>query len=449
MSTSKILFSIIVFLFCWFLNISSGRAETNVEEELKALKIQFELMQKKFSTLEETVAKQQSQITVQEETKQVYEERIKDLEGQLAQKENGPVVIPSARTPASKWIPEIGVVADAVATLDSAKTDEDGSDRLSLRELELVLGSAVDPFSRLDVTISFSDIEDPSLEEAYLTRFGLPLDTTARLGKFKPKVGKVLGVHRDSLDTVDEPLVIQRYFGVEGMNKSGLDFSKTLTLPWPITQQISFGILEGGNGEEGTAFGENDAPGIRRRPTLYSHLKNYFDLNDTTGFELGFSRLIGSRDEDASFEVQVLAADTTLTHSFNANQNLKLQGEVFNLNRKESFLDVEEDDGFGNPITVRHDIDGNLWGWYGLADLRFHPQWSMGFRYDNVQLVDNPLENPERIDIGYTGYLTFYQSELARWRVQFTHKDLATGKDDNAVYLQGTFAIGEHKHKLQ
>ena len=183
-------FLIILFHLCFLSNFESG-AESSVEEELKAMKVQLELMQKKISVLEET-----------------------------------------ARTPASKWIPEIGVVADAVYTQDSSKTDTEGSDRLSLRELELVLESAVDPFSRLDATISFSDTEDPALEEAYLTRFGLPFDTTGRLGKFKPKVGKVLGMHRDSLDTVDEPLVIQRYFGAEGYNKSGVDFSKTLNLPW-------------------------------------------------------------------------------------------------------------------------------------------------------------------------------------------------------------------------
>jgi len=375
---------------------------------------------------------------------EALQNQLKVMEKQLSEKQSASLMPqPASREAAPKWLPEIGVVADIVGTLDSAKTDTEGSDRVSVRELELVFGSAVDPFSRLDATISFSDTEDPSLEEGYLTRFGLPFDTTARLGKLKPKVGKVLGIHRDSLDTVDVPLVIQRYFGVEGMSKSGLDFSNTLKLPLPITQQLSFGVLEGGNGEEGTAFGDT-----RRRPTFYSHLKNYVDLNDTTGFELGFSHMIGSRDEDASFEVQVLGADATLRHHFNATQNMKIQTEAFNLNRKESFVDVDEDDGLGGTITVPYSVDGNLWGTYSLVDFRVAPQWATGLRYDYVQLVDN-LHNPYKADVGYTGYVTFHQSEFARWRAQFTHKDLATGKDDNAVYLQGTFAIGEHKHKLQ
>jgi len=406
-----------------------ARAESSLEEGFKAMKAQFTVMQTRVEKLEATVQSQQKQITAQEETKQVYENRIHELEEKLANADAGNAQpVASVVPPKTQWLPEIGVVGDVVYTQNSSKEDTEGSDRVSLRELELVFGSNVDPYSRLDATISFSDTEDPSLEEAYLTRFGLPFETTARLGKFKPKVGKVLGVHRDSLDTVDEPLVIQEYFGAEGMNKSGLDFTKQLDLPWPVTQQVTFGVLEGGNGEGGTAFGDT-----RRRPTVYSHLKNYVDLNDTTGLELGLSHMIGSRDEDSSFEVQVLGSDVTLTHHFNANQNMKLQGELFNLNRRET-----------------KDFDGNIWGGYALADYRFHPQWSTGFRYDYVQPVDNNRsENPEKEDTGYTGYLTYYQSEFARWRLQFTHKDMITGKDDNAVYLQGTFAIGTHKHKLQ
>lgn len=406
-----------------------ARAESSLEEEFKAMKAEFAVMQTKMEKLEATVQSQQEQITVQKESKQVYENRIHELEEKLA--DAGvvrPQPVASAVPPKTQWLPEIGVVGDVVYTQNSSKEDTEGSDRVALRELELVFGSNVDPYSRFDAVISFSDTEDPSLEEAYLTRFGLPFDTTGRLGKFKPKVGKALGVHRDSLDTVDEPLVIQEYFGAEGMNKSGLDFSSTLPFDGPVTQQVTLGVLEGGNGEEGTAFGDT-----RRRPTIYSHLKNYVDLNDTTGLELGFSHMIGSRDEDSRFEVQVLGSDVTLTHNFTANQTLKLQGEAFHLDRKET-------EGF----------DGNLWGAYALADLRFHPQWSTGFRYDYVQPVDNDRsENPDKEDVGYTGYLTYYQSEFARWRLQFTHKDMITGKDDNAVYLQGTFAIGTHKHKLQ
>ncbi len=331
---------------------------------------------------------------------------------------------PASRSLQGRWNPDIGVVADSVLKLDSPKADAEGADRLSVRELELVFGSAVDPYSRFDATISFSDFEAASLEEAYLTCFELPWDLKARIGRFKPRVGKAIPVHRDSLETVDEPLVIQRYFGLEGYNKTGLDVSKILDLPSPVTHEFTAGILEGGNSEGGTAFGST-----KRRPTIYAHLKNYADINEATGLEAGGSYLVGSRDADSNFEVQILGLDGTWIHHLNSVQNVKLQGEVFHMNREET-------------------EDSSLWGAYGLVDFRINSQWAVGFRFDDVELVDNPVSNPNKADIGYTGHLTFYQSEFARWRAQFSHIDLANGNDDNQVLLQGTFAIGEHKHKL-
>lgn len=439
MKKIPILCNLLFFLLLF--GITNANAQSPLEDEVKAMKEQMQAMQERLTELENKVVSQDAEIANQKSTKEAYEKRIADLENQLTQQQTTSPVNPIAsRILPGKWTPEIGVVADIVANSSSTKEDSEGANRLSLRELELVLGSNVDPYSRLDATISFSDEEDPSLEEAYLTRFDLPFSTTARFGKFKPKVGKILGTHRDSLDTVDEPLVIQKYFGKEGMSKSGLDFTKTLDLPFSVTQQVVFGVLEGGNGEDGTAFGT-----IRRAPTLYGHLKNYIDLSDTTGLEVGFSPMIGSGGDDPGFDAQVLATDVTLIRHLGPIQTIKWQNEAFNLNRRKTTGIDTDSDGFPDVK-----VDGNLWGAYSLLDYHFHPQWSLGFRYDYVQPVDNdPTVNPHNNDNGQTGYLTFYQSEFARWRLQYTHTNLATGKDDNAVYLQGTFAIGDHKHKLQ
>ncbi len=346
---------------------------------------------------------------------------------------SGPVI--------KKILPEIGVVADMAARLDSPKTDGEGADRLQVRELEIVLGAAVDPWTRLDSTIAVTEDEGAELEEAYMTRYGLPLDLTMRAGRLKPRVGKALPVHRDSLDTVDEPLVIQRYFGIEGMAKTGVDLKRQIEMPWAMTHEAVVGVLEGGNGEEGTLFGST-----RRRPTLYSHLKNGLDLSDVTSLEIGLSHMAGSRDADSEWEVHVLGLDGTLIHHFNATQNIKLQGEVYNVNRTETLIEITDE---ATGEIVSQDLDGNIYGGYALVDVRFHPRWSTGFRFDDVQLVDRPVDSRDHADIGYTGYLTFYQSEFARFRLQVSHFDLTSGADDNQVMLQGTFAIGEHKHKIQ
>ena len=384
--------------------------------------------------------------------KQTVQSQRVEIDQLKSVRQTGPIEAPpiaasvsGSRTLQGRWNPDIGAVADIVYKGDSPKADEEGADRISARELELVLGSPVDPYSRLDATLAFSDFEEASLEEAYYTHFDLfGWGITGRLGRFKPAVGKAASVHRDSLDTVDEPLVTQHYFGAEGFNKSGADISRDIELPWDVTHRLTLGVLEGGNGEEGTLFGET-----RRRPTLYTQLKNYIDLNDLTGLELGFTDLVGSRDEDTGFEVNVLGLDATLIHRYGDQRHVKLQSEAFRVSRRESFYILE------NPDTgeiTEQDLDDarNLWGSYVLADWRFSPQWAAGLRFDEVQRVENGenFADPDRTERGYTGYLTFYQSEFARWRLQFSHIDLTDGEDDNRVFVQGTFAIGEHKHKL-
>jgi hypothetical protein len=339
-----------------------------------------------------------------------------------------------------RWNPDIGVVADMAGQFTNSKEDEEGEDRWSVRELEVVFGSNVDAYSRLDATVSFSDFEEASLEEAYLTRYELPLGTTGRVGRFLPKIGKAISVHRDSLETVDEPLVIQRWFGHHGYSKTGADLTKVLDLPFASSHEITGGILEGGSGEEGTLFGD------RRRPTFYSHLKNYWELGDASGLEWGVSHLIGSKDSRSSNSVTVIGTDLTYTHRFNDTVGLKLQGEAYNQNRRDTQYEVT-DDTTGDVFF--EDMDGNLWGGYGLADLRFHPQWSVGFRGDYVETVDNDLANPNKAETAWSPYLTFHQSEFARWRVQFTSFEPTDNEEsDWQLMLQGTFAIGEHKHKI-
>ena len=388
---------------------SDGLADSSLEAQVKELKL---LVQE----LKQTVESQQQEINA---LKTSQEPPVPPVPATAALPQ------PPGSATRGRWNPDIGVIADTVLKLDSPKEDAEGADRISVRELELIFGSYVDPYSRLDVNIALSDFEDVHLQEAYLTRFGLPWDLTGRVGRFKPKVGKALLFHRDILDTADEPLVVQRYFGTDGLNKTGADLTKPLDLPFDSSHELVFGVIEGGGGEGGTAFGD-----ARRRPTLYSHLKNFWDITDVTTFELGLSQMTGSKDEDAGFETNVAALDGTWIHLYGPDQRLKIQSELFYLNWDES-------------------LDEDLWGTYALLDNRFHKQWSAGARFDYVELVDNPPSNPDEFDIGYTGYLTFYQTEFARWRVQYSHIDLAGGEDDNQVLIQGIFAIGEHKHKLQ
>ena len=164
-------------LFCTFciLNPRPGQAA-----EMDALQSQIRDLARTVQDLRLTVENQQREIAI--------------LKGQTPPPftvgATPPAVSQPPRSLQGRWNPDIGVVGDVVFLADSPKADEEGADRVSVRELEFVFGSAVDPYSRFDATLAISDFETMEVEEAYLTRFDLPLDFTAPGGRFFSRVRK-------------------------------------------------------------------------------------------------------------------------------------------------------------------------------------------------------------------------------------------------------------------
>jgi hypothetical protein len=344
----------------------------------------------------------------------------------------------------SAFNPEIGVVADLTGQLSESSADGEGNDKLSAREVELVFGHPIDPYSRLDVTATFSDFEETALEEAYITHWGLPGEITAKLGRMRPKIGKASTTHGERLETVDYPLVVQRYLGNEGLFRTGLELAEFIPAPWTtVTHELTAGMMEGGVGEGGSLFGET-----RRRPSYYAHLKNFWEVSDESNVELGATYLTGSRDDDSDLEVQTLGLDATLIHYVTPTNKLKWQTEAYLQDRDESF--TAEVDGDTGEETSRTEFDNNPWGWYTLLDYRLSPRFGVGGRFDYVEPVDlDPSVRARHADTAWSGYLTLYQSEFARWRLQYRHTDFAAGGDDNAIFAQAIFIIGVDRHPLQ
>lgn len=449
-------------------------AEPN--SEYSELNVRFKELQDTVSKLESVIKLQQDQI---EELKTKKEQKNEIPETKPAGSETGFQV---ASNNLSGFNPEIGVVTDIVAKLTESDEDSHGNDRISARHVEFVFGHDIDPYSRLDVTYTLSDLEDPHLEEAYITHWGLPYDTKVRLGRFYPRIGKYAGLHLDQLDTVDQALVVEDLFGHEGYSRSAVELSNFIPVPWnSVTHEVSLGVAEGGVGHGGKVFGDT-----RRRPTFFSHVRNFWDVSDMSTFELSGSYLLGSGDEDSSYEVDLFGLHSTYVHHFNGVNRLKLQAEAYFQDRSEAYAasdtdhdhshlsnifkneeddhDHEEDHEDGHHEEDEHEDhdddhemheDGlesfkdNPFGFYTLADYRLSPSWGLGFRYDYLEPLGLDHDATRSYDSAYTGYLSFYQSEFARWRVQYQHYDPALGEADNRFFLQGTFAIGVHKHQLQ
>lgn len=397
-------------------------ATQELQREVRSLREMVEALRKVVITQGEKIALLQSGLT------------------QAATGDSGMAPVQAASYAANNGVrgqfnPDIGVVADMVGILSESEDDEEGNDRISAREVEIVFGHDVDPYLRLDSTVAFSDGEEASLEEAYLSYWGLPVVLNLKVGRFRPRVGVATTLHRDSLDTIDEPFVVADLFGPEGYSRTGAEVSGFLPLPYDsVTHELIAGVLEGGSGEEGALFGET-----RRRPTLYGRLRNFWEIDEISSLNLGVSFLTGSSDEDAGFEVRAAGIDSSFTRYIGEIGRLKLLGEVYLQERSELAAEGENIPDISNENT-------SPLGSYVLFDYRFAQRWAAGARWDYLEPT---LAAAGIVNRAYSTYLTFMQSEFARLRFQYQRAELSESVDDNRFMLQATAAIGTHKHQLQ
>lgn len=428
-----------------------------VTSQARANEPQMEAMRNNMAQLQQVVQSLQAsmvdlKITVENQNEVIRQQAIQ-IDG--LQKTRG-ISVPTAQVPMPSMLkaagvlnPDIGVVGTVQTKFTENKEDAEGNNTIALKELEVNFQGAVDPYSRYDATLTFNDaLEDQNVEveEAYYTRWGLPLGFTGQIGKFRADIGKANLMHAHALPTADYPLVIRDFFGEEGLSSSGVRLKNNIPNPWNLPLEVTGEVLRGNNG---ISFS-----GISRRPIFNTHLKTFFETSETTNLELGWTTLFGDENpprtilvDDGTgtmvetsytppegqdrYGVKVFGADATFNWFLPEGKQVKWQNELY----------------FQNRTDLVHAND-RPWGFYSLIDYRFSPKFSAGIRFDYLDPLDVASSNGAT---AVSPYLIFWQSEYADLKLQYSHTT-PTGsgtKTDNAVYLLVDFLAGCHKHPVQ
>jgi hypothetical protein len=417
---------------------------------------QIEILQNNMAQLQQSIQSLRNNMSDLKMTVENQTEVIRQQSMQIAglQKDRGTATQPSQSGVAALpsgiqkavggFNPDIAVVGTTQAKLTQNKSDTNGNNAIALKELELNFSQVVDPFSRMDAVISFNDSLEPqnaNIEEAYYTRWGLPLGFTGQIGKFRADIGKENLLHAHQLETVDYPLVIRDFFGDEGLASSGLRLKNEIPNPWDLPLEISGEILRGNNG--------NSFSGVSRTPIFDTHLKSFFQMTDDTNLELGLTTMFGDENPPLKvlngdgtftnitrpqgtdrFGVKIFGGDATFNWFLPEGKKVMCQNELY----------------FQNRTDLVH-LNNDPWGFYSLFDYKFSEKFSTGVRFDYL----NPL------DVGgghgttsVSPYFIFWQSEFADMKLQYTHTVPAGGeKTDNAAFFVVDFMIGAHKHAVQ
>lgn len=368
---------------------------------------------------------------------------VRELE--RAASDTGPRPMGPRQAPVNpRLMPDISAIADLVGDMSpKGSTQEDGT-RFSVREVEVAIGAAVDPYFRADFILGLSDVEGIAIEEAYGTALALPYGLQARLGRFHMPVGKQNTTHRAELHTLEYSHVVQRFLGEEALKGTGVWLSKIMA-PLGFYQELQLTVVD--------KFGEVEDL-LSEEPTnkeigglgFSARLRNYWDLGESTNLEISGSAVTGKREQPFDFGALPPAPGVNAVNASNAvyggdltfrwrplqqglYKSLIAQAEVFHqVNQRVS------DPAYGGP-------NRDFTGAYGFARWQLSRRTYLGGRYDWLQ---DPELGGETLMAG-SGYLQIFPSEFSKLVVAFERVMPKGLEATNRVLLQATFAVGPHR----
>lgn len=365
------------------------------------------------------------------DTTETLEELEARLLGELGGRDTAAAPEPRPASRTGTLNPDLSLIADFVADLSPDEPTIEEGDRFRLREIELGIQGAVDPFFRYDAFIAFEG-EEVDIEEAYATTLALPAGLQVKVGKMLLPFGKVNLTHVPELHTIDLPLLHQEYFGEEGFKSTGV-WASWLGDPLGFVQEVSLlatngaerhGHDEEGAEEEGPEGGGKDLLDDLADRLWVSHLKNSIDLTPASNLEIGASWGTSAVDEPTRVRTNLYGIDATW--------RWKPPGRA---KYRSAILQAE--------VTWR-DEPGTEETWTGafvFGQWQLARRWFVASRYDYLE----PLEAPDDPLQAGQVLIRYFPTEFSQLRLAY-ERQIPDGADAiDRILFQTTFALGPHR----
>jgi hypothetical protein len=418
-----------------------------------------------------------------EDLKQGYDKRIDALERRLEEVQPVPAAIqqPPATAPGPQLLGtqagagafQLGLdilgaggmssVKDAQLTNLQSGGHDPSRNGFTIQNVELTMSGAADPYfdaqANIVALINARGDTQVELEEAYLTTRALPWGLQVKAGQSFLEFGRQNQQHPHSWDFVDQPIIMSRLFGPDGLRDQGARISWLTPTPW--YSEVYFGIYNA-RGTTVTSFLSDETSQVggyqleprdgARRAADFLYLGrwlNGLDIGDETSVNTGISVLRGPNATGPGAITNIYGADLYFKWRPPLNQRgfpfVGWQTEVM-------YRDYEAVDsaGLGLPNNTLRD-----WGYYTQLLWGFAPGLVAALRFDQAKGNDpngNAATDPFRDNRWrISPALTWYPTEFSKIRLQYNHDDaqhLPDGKADS-LWLQFEVGIGSHAaHKF-
>lgn len=323
----------------------------------------------------------------------------------------------------------------------------------TVQNVELTIGAAVDPYFDAQANIIFLiDAEGETvveLEEAYLTTRALPYGLQVKAGQFYTEFGRANPQHPHAWSFVDQPVILSRFFGGDGLRSQGARISWLMPTDW--YSELTF-AMQNANGETVTSFlftpGEEvgghvltDRNARNFGDLLYSaRWFNGFDLSDSISANIGVSALWGPNASGTDTNTRIFGADFYAKWQPAVTQRgfpfVSLHTEV--LQRR-----YEAGDALDPARETLKD-----WGMFSQALWGFKPGWVAGLRWEYAGAKGDTAFDPLRdTRKRLSPNLTWYPTEFSKLRLQYNRdwfQHLPGTPTADALWLQIEFSLGSH-----
>lgn len=338
-----------------------------------------------------------------------------------------------------------------LADLEAGGHDPHGNG-FTVQNVELSLGAPVDPYFDARANIVYQIDADGEtvveLEEAYFVTRGLPAGLQVKGGQYFTEFGRLNNRHPHTWAFADQPVILSRLFGGDGLRGPGARMAWLMPLDW--FSELTLGA-QNARGETQTSFlyvpGETvaghtliDRQGRDLGDLLYTaRWLNGLEPSDNLAVNAGLSGAWGPNASGTRTDTAILGADLYMKWQPDYLQHgfpfVSWHAEV-----------LERRYQAGDPGTA---------GSQRLRDWGLFSQWLWGYRrgwvaglrweYASADGADqgDPLRDTRR---RLSTNLTWYPTEFSKLRLQYNRDQaghLAAGHADS-LWLQVEFNIGSH-----
>jgi hypothetical protein len=390
---------------------------------------------------------------------QDYQLQIDNLKKRLDETEKTAPQASAATAGSSLNIGLSGLFAAGWSSVDNAelaKLQAGGHDPkvngFTIQNVELTLGATVDNSFDAQANIVFqidsAGATVAELEEAYFVSRSLPGGLQLKGGQYFTEFGRQNNQHPHTWAFVDQPVILARLFGGDGLRSQGIRAS--WLLPTESYSELTFGI-QNAKGETATSFlnaaGEDigghtliDRQARGAKDLLYSaRWLNGVDLSDTLSMNLGLSALLGPNASSTDTNTRIAGADLYFKWQPNNSQ----RGYPFVAWHTEV---MQREYEAGDQTSPGHETLKDR-GMFTHAVWGFKLGWEAGLRWEYATADGNTSNDPLRdTRKRLSPNLTWRFSEYSKVRLQY-NRDWAEHlpqKTANSVWLQYEFGLGSH-----